>query len=275
MTLAARTLAALRRWTGVGPEEEGARAEFRPIPDLRGLQAVLFDLDGTLLQVDMQRFIPEYVEGLAEFCADLAERRRFTDVVLKATGALLRSQQGESSNQQLFLSAIERHLAISPDLFQQRLQHYCVEGLPALAALITPHPLVPRILRGCFERGLKVVIATNPVFPRPLVEARLAWGGMADFAFDLVTSYENCRYCKPHPGYFEDILQTLELAPVHCLMVGNDTEHDLAAKQAGIATYLLDTWMIDRGGGFKPDFQGGHAELCSLVEALPSGDQSN
>lgn len=268
MTAGARVLATLLGWSGFASSGTGAGGESSRPPDLSPLQGILFDLDGTLLQVDMQQFIPDYVEGLAEVCADLAERRRFTEVVLKATWALLRSDQGSCSNQQLFHSAIERHLAISPDLFNQRLQRYCAEALPALASLITPHPLVPRIVRGCFDRGLKVVIATNPVFPRPLVEARLAWGGLGDFTFDLVTSYENSRYCKPHPGYFEDILRTLGLAPEHCLMVGNDTEHDLAAKQAGMATFLLDTWLIDRGGGFRPDFRGGHAELCRLVETL-------
>lgn len=254
-------MAALARWSGFGPDDSE-----RSLGDLK---AVLFDLDGTLLQVDMNRFIPAYVDGLAEVCADLAEHRRFTDVLLQATWALLRSDQGECSNQQLFHSAIERHLAISPDLFSQRLQRYCIDHLPSLAPLITPHPLVPQILRGCFERGFKVVIATNPVFPRPLVEARLDWGGMGEFPFDLVTSYENTRFCKPNRGYFEDILQTLGLEPQHCLMVGNDTEHDLAAGAAGIATYLLDTWLIDRGGSLRPDYRGGHEELCNLLESLP------
>lgn len=254
-------MAALARWSGFGPDDSE-----RSLGDLKG---VLFDLDGTLLQVDMNRFIPAYVDGLAEVCADLAEHRRFTDVLLQATWALLRSDQGECSNQQLFHFAIERHLAISPDLFSQRLQRYCNDHLPSLAPLITPHPLVPQILRGCFERGFKVVIATNPVFPRPLVEARLDWGGMGEFPFDLVTSYENTRFCKPNRGYFEDILQTLGLEPQHCLMVGNDTEHDLAAGAAGIATYLLDTWLIDRGGSLRPDYRGGHEELCNLLESLP------
>ena len=263
MILADKALAALGRWSGIGGSGPA------PARSLAGLQGILFDLDGTLLQVNMNRFIPTYVEGLAEVCADLAEPRRFTDVVLQATRALLRSEQGECSNQQLFHSALERNLAISPDLFNQRLQCYCREYLPSLASLITPHPLVPRILRGCFDRGLRVVIATNPVFPRLLVEARLAWGAMGEFPFDLVTSYENSRFCKPHSGYFEDILQTLGLAPQHCLMVGNDTLHDLAAAKAGIATYLLDTWMVDRGGSLQPDYRGGHDQLCRLLETLP------
>lgn len=265
MTIADKALAALGRWSGLGKSGSGPATAGL----MEGLEGILFDLDGTLLQVDMNRFIPAYVQGLAEVCADLVEPRRFTDVVLQATWALLRSEQGECSNQQLFHSALERHLAISPDLFSQRLQCYCREYLPALAPLITPHPLVPRILRGCFDRGLKVVVATNPVFPRPLVEARLAWGAMGEFLFDLVTSYENSRFCKPHRGYFEDILQTLGLAPQHCLMVGNDTLHDLAAGQAGMATYLLDTWLIDRGGSLQPDYRGDHHQLCRLLETLP------
>lgn len=271
MAIADKALAVLGRWSGIGNGGSGPATEGL----MEGLKGIFFDLDGTLLQVDMNRFIPAYVEGLAEVCADLAEPRRFTDVVLQATSALLRSERGDCSNQQLFHSAIERHLAISTDLFNQRLQRYCSDQLPALAPLITPHRLAPRILRGCFERGLKVVIATNPVFPRPLVEARLDWGAMGEFTFDLVTSYENSRFCKPNPGYFEDILQTLGLAPEHCLMVGNDTIHDLSARKAGIATYLLDTWLVDRGGGFQPDYRGGHAELCRLVETLPKGCQSN
>lgn len=262
MTIADKALAALGRWSGIGGS---GRPADKALGELKG---IFFDLDGTLLQVDMNRFIPAYVEGLAEVCADLAERRRFTDVVLQATWALLRSDQGECSNQQLFHSVVERHLAISPDLFNQRLQRYCRDHLQALAPLITPHPLAPRILRSCFERGLKVVIATNPVFPRSLVEARLSWGGMGEFPFDLVTSYENTRFCKPHSGYFEDILQHVGLAPEHCLMVGNDTVHDLAAAKAGIATYLLDTWLIDRGGSLQPDYRGSHDQLCSLLESL-------
>ncbi len=240
-------------------------------PDLSELQGVFFDLDGTLLQVDMEQFIPAYVDGLAGVCVDLAERRRFADVVLKATWALLHSEEGGCSNQALFQGAVERHLGIAPELFDQRLQRYCREGLPELAPLITPHPLVPRILQSCFARGLKVVVATNPVFPRPLVEARLQWGNMEEFPFDLVTCYENSRYCKPHPGYFADILQALELAPEQCLMVGNDTVQDLSASRAGIATFLLDTWLIDRGGRWQADFRGGHAELCQLLEGLPRG----
>ena len=115
------------------------------------------------------------------------------------------------------------------------------------------------------------MIATNPVFPRSVVEARLAWGGLDDFPFHLVTSYENSRFCKPSPAYFEDVLAQTGLAPDECLMVGNDTEHDLAARHAGIPTYLVDTWLIDRlEGEFHADFRGCHKDLLSFLQKIPA-----
>ncbi len=50
-------------------------------------------------------------------------------------------------------------------------------------------------------------------------------------------------------------------------MVGNDTEHDLAAREVGIATFLVDTWLVDRlDGRFETDFRGGHADLLRFLE---------
>jgi FMN phosphatase YigB (HAD superfamily) len=113
------------------------------------------------------------------------------------------------------------------------------------------------------------VIATNPVFPRKLVEARLQWGEIADFPYDLVTSFENSRFCKPHPGYFLQVLEHLALAPEEVVMIGNDTEHDLGARAAGIASFLVDTWLVDRlAGAFQADFRGNHLDLFRFIGRL-------
>ncbi len=49
-------------------------------------------------------------------------------------------------------------------------------------------------------------------------------------------------------------------------MVGNDTEHDLAARNVGIATFLVDTWLADRlYGDFETDYRGGHPELLQFL----------
>ncbi len=236
---------------------------------LAPVKGVLFDLDGTLLQVEMREFIPAYLQSLGGCFADFVGPRKFASVMSATTFALINSDDGDRTNEEAFLQAAERHMGIGREAFAQGLEVFCREGLPGLQSLIQPLPAARRILECCFERGLKVAVATNPVFPRALVDARLEWGGLSDLPFDLVTSYENSRYCKPNRRYFEDVLQELDLAPPQCVMVGNDTEHDLAARDMGIPTFLVDTWMIDRlGGAYLSDYQGGHEQLYQFVSQL-------
>jgi phosphoglycolate phosphatase-like HAD superfamily hydrolase len=40
------------------------------LEQLAKVRGVLFDLDGTLLQVEMREFIPAYIEGLAKHFPD-------------------------------------------------------------------------------------------------------------------------------------------------------------------------------------------------------------
>lgn len=233
---------------------------------LTNIKGVLFDLDGTLLQVEMREFIPAYIDGLARHFSDVALRYTFGRTIRDAIAALLTSDHGSATNEELFVGVLKYRFGIDANLFGERLARYCADGLADLQPLIRPLPIARQILLRCFERGLKVVVATNPVFPRSVVDARLRWGGIDDFPFDLVTSFENSRYCKPHSGYFLDVLGELGLAPEECLMVGNDTEHDLGARAAGIPTFLVDTWMVDRSAGnFVTDFRGGHLDLFQFL----------
>lgn len=239
---------------------------------LEKIRGILFDLDGTLLQVEMKQFIPAYVGALSTCFADLVEGSRFTDSVLAATFALLQRRDGDRSNEELFLASLERHLGIAPAVFGERLRRFCGDGLQNLASHVRPLPLARPILQRCFDRGLQVVLATNPVFPRPVVDARLRWGELHGFSFHHLTTVENSRRCKPDPGYFSDLLARMNLAPEECVMVGNDTEHDLAAATVGILTFLVDTWLIDRlNGAFTADFRGGHTDLFRFIGQLGSG----
>ena len=85
---------------------------------------------------------------------------------------------------------------------------------------------------------------------------------LGDLPFRPVTSYETRRHCKPHPGFFTDLLEELALPAQACLMVGNDTLHDLSATRVGMPTCLLTTWRIDRAApAFPADWEGTHQAL--------------
>ncbi len=240
------------------------------------IEAILFDLDGTLLNVEMNAYISGYVQGLAGHFADLVHHCRFADTMVNTAYDLVRAEGGDQSLEQLFLSLLEQRLGIDGDLFRRRLQRFCDDGLQQLAPLVRPFPLVREILQCCFDSDLRVIIATNPVFPRAVVEARLQWGRLDDFPFELVTSYENSRFCKPHRQYFLDILVSRGLAPDQAMMVGNDTEYDLPAQQAGLPTFLLDTCLIDeRNRSAHADFRGGHHDLLALVRCIAAKRRDN
>jgi len=233
------------------------------------VKGVLFDLDGTLLQVEMREFVQAYIDGLAKHFPEVPDPAAFGRAIKASIRALLASDEGAASNEEFFLTVLGRHLGIEAALCGERLARYCANGMAGLEPLVRPLALARDILTRCFERGLKVVVATNPVFPRPMVEARLRWAGIADFPFDHVTTFDNSRYCKPHPGYFRDVLGRLGLAPQECVMVGNDTEHDLGARAAGIPTFLVDTWLLDRArGDYVTDYRGGHLDLFRFLGQL-------
>jgi len=239
------------------------------------IHALLFDLDGTLLQVEMRRFIPAYLEALAACFVDTVPPERFTRVAQQAVHHLLMTGDAQRTNRERYLGVIEAQLAISVETFEERLHAWLDDGLEHLAGLVSPIGAARPLLDHCFTLGIPVVLATNPVFPAAMIEARLAWGGLDDYPFDTITSYENTRFCKPQAGYFRDLLDSLGVDARHCLMVGNDTEHDLAAGSLGIPTFLADTFLIDRlDGDYRSDHRGSLGDLLQLLKAYPDPVES-
>jgi HAD superfamily hydrolase (TIGR01549 family) len=234
-----------------------------------GIQAILFDLDGTLVQVEMKEFVPRYLEKLSAWFAPEIAPVRFQAMVRTAISELLRPRTVAMTNEQLFLQGLEQQLQLKPEHFRRTYCQWFAAEVKTLRSLVAPHPLTKTLVQTAFERDRRVVIATNPVFPRALIDARLHWAGLADCPFDLVTSYENSCHCKPNPEYFQEILAKLQLAPEACLMIGNDNYHDVAARTVGIPTFLVDTWLIDRGESWmQPDFRGDHQKLLAFLESI-------
>ena len=92
------------------------------------------------------------------------------------------------------------------------------------------------ILKG---KNYKLILATNPIFPRVAVESRLDWIGIDINIFDHVTSYEYCTYCKPNLGYYREILQKIGKQPSECMMVGNNVKEDMCAMSLGMSGFLV------------------------------------
>ena len=234
------------------------------------IEAILFDLDGTLLRVQMDHFIPRYVERLAAYCAPHVKPRRFTSAMLDAIRQLIIEEgDGQVSNEQRLFALLKKQLGIAETLVLESLAHYAEHHLDELQHLVHPIPLAQQIVNDCHRRAIPMVLATNPVFPRFMIEARMAWAELDLGLFRHLTSYENSRYCKPQAGYFAEIAALINVPPERCLMVGNDSSHDLAAAAVGMQTFLVDTWLVERNEKRWPShYRGDHLALQRFLEGL-------
>jgi HAD superfamily hydrolase (TIGR01549 family) len=89
------------------------------------------------------------------------------------------------------------------------------------------------------QKNYRIILATNPLFPRVATEKRIGWAGLNVDDFEFITTYENFSYSKPNVKYFEALIEQLSLTPEECLMVGNDALEDMIASVTGMKTYLL------------------------------------
>ncbi len=232
------------------------------------LKLLLFDLDGTLLQVEMRRFIPTYLAGIAARLDGELPVADFQRLAREGIRRLLAAGDGHRSNAERFFTFLSDGSGLPVERLAWAVDAFCRDGLARLQTMIEPVSTAGELLDAAFATGCKVVLATNPVFPRVAIEARLAWAGLDGYPFDLVTDWDNSRHCKPQQGYFRDLLERFAVAPEQVLMIGNDTGHDMAAGRLGITTYLVDSWLIEREVSFPADLRGGHAELLALLREL-------
>ncbi len=221
------------------------------------VSAVLFDLDGTLLRIDTEAFFSDYFSRLARFVAAYIPPDDFTPRLMRATTAMIDNLDPQRTNKEVFLDHFFRGLDAPQGKLMAVFDCFYREQFPELKRHSQPVDGARAAVESVLAAGCRAVVATAPVFPRFAIEERLRWAGLDDLPFALVTTYENMHFCKPHREYYSEIADKLGLTPAECLMVGNDVEEDLVAKDAGMLTFLAGPEIIHRGlRPCAPDFRG-------------------
>lgn len=213
--------------------------------------AILFDLDGALLPMDNDAFTQGYFKYLCKRFREY-DAEALVAAVWKGTKAMM-NNDGTMTNEQRFWETFAG--IMGPEVLRrtEEFEDFYRTDFHLAKSLTAPNPLAEEIVRRARDAADRVVLATNPLFPRCGVETRLSWIGLKPSDFDLVTTYETARFCKPSPGYYQDILNELALEPGKCLMVGNDVAEDAQAAMAmGMSAYLIGDYLINRAGAPLP-----------------------
>jgi FMN phosphatase YigB (HAD superfamily) len=226
------------------------------------LHGVLFDLDGTLLDLDLDSFLRGYFVALGSVASPHFPGVAFMPAVLASTRAMQRPHPGRTNKQVFDVDFRERtgidlvrHHAVFDDFYR--------DVFPTLSDDYRPASGAREAIDAAKTLGLKIAIATQPIFPAAAIRHRLAWAGLADVEFDAVTTYEKMRACKPQAAYFEQTARLIGCKPHECLMVGDDRDIDMPAAAVGMRTFYVGSDPEARA-----DHRGTLADLPELLQRL-------
>lgn len=240
------------------------------------IKHILFDLDGTLLPMEQDEFVKCYMPMLAKSYIEggiPVDPKEFMAAVWKAYKAMVRNDGG-CTNKEVFWRCMNEIIPVPEERAEElTLQFYNGEFNKAIVST-QPNPLADQVVKKAKEKGLRVYLATNPVFPRPATMSRIKWAGLDSEDFEVITTYEDYSYCKPNVEYFRTIVEQFGLNPEECLMVGNDVEEDLVIRQLGIKTFLLtDTMENKKNLPIETEYMGTMEELLVFVNGLDSVEE--
>jgi HAD superfamily hydrolase (TIGR01509 family) len=180
-----------------------------------GIRAVVFDLDGTLID-SMPLVLRAFAHALAPFRPDLDENAIFLSLGGPPTRILLELIGDEEKTSEAL----------------KRLDTFGFEN----GALVSPFDGMRNFLEELQARGLQLAIWTGR--DRHTTEAIFKAHDLAGF-FSAVVCGDDLDTYKPHPAGLREILSRLGLRPDEAIYAGDADADVLGGAEAGVRTALI------------------------------------
>ena len=214
---------------------------------LEGIRAVLFDLDGTLVDT-----APDLAYAL--------NLQRARHGLPSLADDIIRPQASHGARGLLGIG-----FDLHPD--DSRFAHMREEFLELYAANICRHsrpfPGILELLDALEQRGLVWGVVTNKTarFTEPLMSIL----DLAERATCIVSG-DTCPQPKPHPAPMLAAAELCGATPAQCLYLG-DAERDIEAARAAAMPALVAAWgYLDASD--EPHTWGAHAQIHHPAETL-------
>ncbi len=203
------------------------------------IDTLLFDLDGTLIEMRRKAEIIFYLKAFRRF-RDYFNPLTFYISFWKSVRHV-RTNTSESLNYDVFVGKMAQFGRTTPQMIDALVTDLVEKDFRSLGPFFTPVPGAREAVLHARKLGYRLALVTNPVVPRKSVLYRIEWAGLHPADFLFITSSQNMNRCKPDTQFYERLLRRLELKPEQCLMIGNSSAEDLPAHDIGIRTFLVET----------------------------------
>ena len=213
----------------------------------RGVRAVLFDLDGTLI---------DSAPDLGAAADRMRVRRGLTSKLL----AEYRPHVGSGARGML-------QVAFGMDAqhrdYEQYKEEFFVHYENCLTQRTRPFDGVDLLVAALMQRGLRWGVVTNKAqrFTTPITRSM----GLFDSA-SAVISGDTTPHAKPHPEPLLEAARRMSLPPAQCIYVGDDERDIRAGRSAGMGTVAACYGYL--GAGADVASWGADAEVSSPLQVL-------
>ncbi len=233
------------------------------------ITTILFDLDGTLLPMDQDTFAKSYVKGLTGAAEPAGYSPMILGAAIMAGTAAMVKNDGKKTNEQVFWDTLERTYGKSVKNDIHLFDEFYATDFQKIKDVCGFDPKAAELIKYIKAKGFHVALATNPLFPSVATESRIRWAGLDAQDFELYTTYETSRYCKPNLNYYREILNNLQISPKECIMVGNDAHEDMIAENLGMKVFLLTDCLINKNNADISRYaQGSFDDLFAFIDSL-------
>lgn len=203
------------------------------------INTILFDLDGTLLDFDQKEFLKLYFEGIVKkFIPHGYQKDVVINALFEGVKAMLEND-GSATNEEVFWNRFNFFLPDQLYFFETEFLNYYQNEFNEIKRIVKDNKYAHLAVEELKKKNYEIILATNPLFPKVATHTRIDWAGFKVEDFNLITTFEDSKFCKPNPLYYDEVLKKINKQPTECLMVGNDVEDDLVAEKLGIDTYLI------------------------------------
>jgi HAD superfamily hydrolase (TIGR01549 family) len=221
---------------------------------------LLVDLDDTLLQNSMEIFAPPYYKALSTYLAEQVSPQVMLPKLLEGTEAMMKNSDPTTTLEHAFDLVFYPGIGLSKEKIRPCLEEFYDTIFPTLKKYTNEIPAAKVMISEALQLGLKIIVATNPLFPLKAIRHRLEWAGLPpkDIPYTLVACYETFHFTKPNPAYYKEILDKVNITSEECVMVGNDLEMDIQpAKSIGIKCFRIenDSTASNRKNGYTSGMQ--------------------
>jgi HAD superfamily hydrolase (TIGR01549 family) len=231
---------------------------------------LLFDLDDTLLVNNIDTFLPAYLRILSQVLSPYNDPERIVKQLLVATREMIKNQRPDCTLKQVFENNFYPALGLKIEELKPVLDRFYNEAFPTLKSLTSPRPEAVGVVKEALQRGYKIAIATNPLFPRTAILQRLSWAGLdpEEYPFDLIASFEGFHFAKPNPAYFAEIMGYLGWPDGPVIMVGDNLENDIkpARRMGWPAFWITKSGSAPLVGEETPSMTGNLDQVFSWLD---------